>query len=61
LSDVKLARSVHLEAIPRDPAHWDVKVRGAERLAATLGVSSALAAERLRPSRSVEPSRSRWT
>jgi len=31
-----LARWRHLEAIPDDPAKWDVKVRGAEKLAATL-------------------------
>jgi len=31
-----LARWEHVEAIPRDPAKWDVAVRGAERLAATL-------------------------
>jgi 5'-3' exonuclease len=31
-----LARYGHLEAIPRQAAEWDVSVRGAERLAATL-------------------------
>lgn len=31
-----LARWVHLDAIPPDPAQWEVKVRGADRLAATL-------------------------
>jgi len=31
-----LARWVHIEAIPPDPANWEVKVRGADRLAATL-------------------------
>jgi 5'-3' exonuclease len=31
-----LARWQHLEAIPRDPAQWEVKVRGADRLATTL-------------------------
>lgn len=31
-----LARYVHLEAIPDDAASWDVKPRGAERLAETL-------------------------
>ncbi len=31
-----LARWQHLEAIPDDPAHWQVKVRGADRLATTL-------------------------
>jgi 5'-3' exonuclease len=31
-----LARWQHLDAIPDDPARWQVKVRGAERLAATL-------------------------
>jgi len=31
-----LARWGHLEAIPEDPARWEVKVRGADRLAATL-------------------------
>jgi 5'-3' exonuclease len=33
---VLLARYGHLEAIPADPADWDVAVRGAARLAATL-------------------------
>ena len=32
-----LARWGHVEAIPGDPARWEVKVRGAERLAKTLG------------------------
>ena len=32
-----LARWAHLEAIPRDPARWEVTVRGAQRLADTLG------------------------
>jgi 5'-3' exonuclease len=31
-----LARYAHLEAIPDDPARWEVPVRGAARLAATL-------------------------
>lgn len=31
-----LGRWGHIEAIPDDPAKWDVKVRGADRLAATL-------------------------
>ena len=31
-----LARYLHLEAIPDDPASWDVEVRGKERLAASL-------------------------
>jgi 5'-3' exonuclease len=31
-----LARFGHLEAIPEDPARWGVKVRGAQKLAATL-------------------------
>jgi len=31
-----LARWSHLDAIPHDPAKWDVTVRGAQRLAATL-------------------------
>jgi 5'-3' exonuclease len=31
-----LARWQHLEAIPRDPSAWEVKVRGADRLAAAL-------------------------
>jgi 5'-3' exonuclease len=31
-----LARWNHLEAIPSNPADWEVKVRGADRLAATL-------------------------
>ena len=31
-----LARYLHLEHIPADPAAWDVKVRGAAGLAATL-------------------------
>ena len=31
-----LGRYGHLEAIPRDPASWDVRVRGAARLAASL-------------------------
>jgi hypothetical protein len=31
-----LWRYVHLESIPLDPARWDVKVRGADKLAATL-------------------------
>ncbi len=31
-----LARYSHLESIPEDPAQWDVKVRGAPRLASTL-------------------------
>ncbi len=35
-SSVLLDRYVHLESIPLDVARWDVKVRGAEKLAATL-------------------------
>ena len=31
-----LARWKHLEAIPPDPSRWEVKVRGADRLATTL-------------------------
>ena len=31
-----LARWKHLEAIPLDPSRWEVKVRGADRLATTL-------------------------
>jgi 5'-3' exonuclease len=31
-----LARWRHIDAIPADPARWDVKVRGADKLAATL-------------------------
>lgn len=31
-----LARYGHIDAIPSDPAEWDVKVRGAQRLASTL-------------------------
>jgi 5'-3' exonuclease len=31
-----LARYRHLEEVPDDPADWDVKVRGAQRLASTL-------------------------
>ncbi|MGH0032325.1 MAG: 5'-3' exonuclease [Myxococcota bacterium] len=31
-----LSRYGHIEAIPADPAEWDVKVRGAAKLAATL-------------------------
>ncbi|NIR29606.1 MAG: flap endonuclease [Gammaproteobacteria bacterium] len=33
---ILLARYSHLESIPGDPAQWDVKVRGAPRLAYTL-------------------------
>jgi 5'-3' exonuclease len=33
---VVLARWIHLEDIPADPADWDVTVRGAAKLAATL-------------------------
>lgn len=33
---VVLARYGHLEDIPTDPAHWDVTVRGAAKLGATL-------------------------
>ncbi|MGH7731330.1 MAG: 5'-3' exonuclease [Candidatus Eiseniibacteriota bacterium] len=36
-----LARWEHLERIPPDPARWEVKVRGAERLAATLAEGRA--------------------
>jgi len=39
-----LARYRHLEAIPEDPARWDVAVRGAARLAATLAEHRAEAA-----------------
>ncbi|MCP3996199.1 MAG: flap endonuclease [bacterium] len=35
-SSIILERYVHLESIPLDHARWDVKVRGAEKLAATL-------------------------
>jgi 5'-3' exonuclease len=44
-----LARWEHLESIPRDPARWEVTVRGAERLAATLsaGMSEAMLFRRL--------------
>jgi len=31
-----LSRYMHLEAIPEDPADWEIKVRGAAKLAATL-------------------------
>jgi hypothetical protein len=33
---VVLTRYEHIEAIPFDPADWDITVRGAARLAATL-------------------------
>jgi 5'-3' exonuclease len=36
-----LARYKHLEAIPASSADWDVKVRGAEALAATLAAQRA--------------------
>jgi 5'-3' exonuclease len=42
-----LARYGRLEAIPDDPAQWDVAVRGAARLAATLSAGRELA-ERFR-------------
>jgi 5'-3' exonuclease len=35
-SSVVLERYRHLEEIPLDPVRWDVKVRGAEKLGATL-------------------------
>jgi 5'-3' exonuclease len=35
-SSTILDRYIHLESIPLDAARWDVKVRGAEKLAATL-------------------------
>jgi 5'-3' exonuclease len=35
-SSIILDRYIHLESIPLDAARWDVKVRGAEKLAATL-------------------------
>ncbi len=38
-----LARWVHLEDIPADPAHWDVAVRGAAKLAVTLREDMAYA------------------
>ena len=38
-SSTVLARYGHLEAIPESAADWDVKVRGAEKLAATLSAS----------------------
>lgn len=38
-----LARWGHLDAIPADPAAWEVKVRGAEGLAATLEAQRAAA------------------
>lgn len=38
-----LARYGHIEAIPRDPADWDVQVRGAARLSANLEADRALA------------------
>ena len=44
-----LARWNHLETIPRDPARWEVNVRGAERLAGTLsdGMEAVLLFRRL--------------
>ncbi len=36
-----LARWGHLEAIPADPAKWEIKVRGADRLAATLAAGQS--------------------
>jgi 5'-3' exonuclease len=39
-----LARFGHLDAIPDDPAAWDVAVRGAPKLAATLAAGRELAA-----------------
>lgn len=43
-SSTVLARYQHLENIPLEPERWDVKVRGAEKLAATLreGIGHAL-------------------
>ena len=38
-----LARYVHLEEIPTSAADWDVKVRGADKLAATLAEQKDLA------------------
>jgi 5'-3' exonuclease len=38
-----LARYAHLDAIPRDATAWDVPVRGAEKLAATLREDGGLA------------------
>jgi len=38
---VLLARYAHLEAIPEDPEQWDVSLRGAGRLAATLAAERA--------------------
>lgn len=35
-SSVLLERYIHLESIPLDASRWDVKVRGADKLAATL-------------------------
>jgi len=35
-SSIILDRYIHLESIPLDAARWDVKVRGAEKLATTL-------------------------
>jgi 5'-3' exonuclease len=35
-ASIVLARWEHLEAIPLDPSKWEVNVRGADRLAATL-------------------------
>ena len=42
-SAVVLARYGHIEAIPADPDAWDVKVRGAAKLAATLDEQRDLA------------------
>jgi 5'-3' exonuclease len=63
-----LARFGHLEAIPDDPAAWDVPVRGPERLAATLrqGRAEALLFRRLAtlrtdvPLAEQEPEALRW-
>ncbi len=38
-----LARYVHLENVPASAVDWDVKVRGAEKLAATLAENKSLA------------------
>lgn len=38
-----LARYEHLEAIPTDPADWDIEVRGSKKLAGTLAAQMDLA------------------
>src|SRR5947207_15413507 len=52
-----LFRWEHLEAIPPDPSTWEVKVRGADRLAAALrdGMTDALLFRRLATLRSDVP------